>query len=46
MTMFKQKKVFRLEKKKVRNEVNKNPISQEVWQNIVISGALSHFSHF
>jgi hypothetical protein len=37
MTMFREKKVFRLEKKKVRNEVNKKTISQVIGRNIVIS---------
>lgn len=39
MTMFREKKVFRLEKKKVRNDLNKKTISQVIGRNIVISGA-------
>ena len=35
--MFREKKVFRLEKKKVRNDLNKKPISQAIGRNIVIS---------
>ena len=37
MTMFKKKKVFRLKKIKVRNDLNKISTTQAIGRNIVIS---------
>jgi len=41
MTIFREKKVFRLIKKKVRYEVIRNPITLTIGENMVISGAFS-----